>query len=378
MTTVAIKDCASYDQELLSLRLDETLALLGGWERFVKPGMRVLLKVNLIGPKSSETGAVTHAEFVRAAVRKLKARGCEAWIGDSAGGAIAGIAPTARGFEVAGYAKVAEEEGAILKNFEREGSVECRPADAAAGSEAYHLAKPAFDADLVINLPKLKTHSAATYTGAFKNLYGCVPGLKKAEYHRIAPNTHDFGRVIADINACVKPGLHLMDGVVAMQGKGPTAGTPYPAGTILASTDPLALDAVACAMLGLELAELPIFDSARERGLGEWRLGSIAVAGDHRKPPRLAGFDVPKAMKVGKVGGKVFGIMINMMKKRPLINLGACRNCGTCMESCPVKAIDRQTKAIDYAKCIECLCCHELCMYGAVELVKAKKARAAV
>ncbi len=366
MTDVVCMDCASYETPALIEKLEAGMAFLGGWDSFAKPGMKVLLKVNLIGPKASQTAAVTHCEFVRAVVRILKGRGCEVWIGDSAGGAIAGIAPTERGFEVSGLARIAAEEGALLKNFEREGSVERRPADS--GDRAYFLAKPLFDADLVINLPKLKTHSAATYTGAFKNLFGCVPGLKKAEYHRIAPNTHEFGRIIADINLCVRPGLHIMDGIVAMQGRGPTAGTPYPSGKILFSTDPLALDAVACAMLGVELAGLPIFDSARERDLGQWRLPAIHLVGDHATPPPLPGFEVPKAMKVGATGGRFFGVMINFMKRRPVVDLAACKDCGACVESCPVKAIDRPTKRIDYTACIECLCCHELCMHEAIAI----------
>ena len=374
MTDVVMLDCASYDQELLAARLDDGMAQLGGWERFIRPGMKVLLKVNLIGPKPPESAAVTHREFVRAIARRLKALRCEVWIGDSAGGAIGGLAPTQRGFEVAGYARVAAEEGAVLKNFEREGTVAIAPPDAP--DRMYYLAKPLFDADLVINVPKLKTHSAATYTGAWKNLFGCVPGLKKAEYHRIAPSTHEFGRIIADINACVRPALSIMDGIIAMQGKGPTAGTPYPAGKILFSADPLALDAIAASMLGIRLEELSIFDSARERDLGEWKPERIALLGDHRTPPRLSGFDVPKAISVGKVSSRLFGSMIDMLKKRPLIDLGACRNCGTCMESCPVAAIDRASKAIDYEKCIECLCCHELCMYGAVKLVRSRRAKA--
>jgi ferredoxin len=164
-----------------------------------------------------------------------------------------------------------------------------------------------------------------------------------------------------------------MDGIVAMQGRGPTAGRPYPAGKILMSADPLALDAVAAAMLGLELEELPIFDAARERGMGEWRLGSIRLLGDHASPPHLEGFDLPKAIAVNKTAGRLFGGMISLLKRRPVIDLGACKDCGLCVESCPVKAIERSTKAIDYGSCIECLCCHELCMHKAVGLKRANR-----
>jgi uncharacterized protein (DUF362 family)/Pyruvate/2-oxoacid:ferredoxin oxidoreductase delta subunit len=368
---VVLLECNSYDFSVLTESLNKGAALLGGWERFVAPGMKVLLKINLIGPKSPESAAVTHCEFVRALARILKARGCEVWIGDSAGGAIAGMAPTARAMEVSGMSRVAAEEGALIKNFEREGSRAVAPADAP--ERVYHLAKPVFDADLVINLPKLKTHAAGTYTGAVKNLYGCLPGLRKAEYHRLAPNTRDFGEVLADINLCIKPGLHIMDGIVAMQGNGPTAGAPYPAGKLLMGTDPLALDAVACSMIGLDIADLPIFDASRRRGVGAWRSEEISLLGGFEKAPRLPGFKVPRAIRVGKLGASVFGGLITFMKKRPVIDLADCVDCGSCVEGCPVKAIDRPTKVIDYGACIECLCCHELCMHGAISLRRVRR-----
>jgi uncharacterized protein (DUF362 family) len=374
MPDVALLECDSYETKPLIDALNEGAALLGGWERFARPGMRVLLKINLIGPKPPESAAVTHCEFVRALVRILKGRGCEVWIGDSAGGAIAGIAPTDEGMEVSGMARVAAEEGASIKNFERCGSRAVAPEDAP--GRVYNLAKPAFEADLVINLPKLKTHSAAVYTGAVKNLFGLVPGLRKAEYHRSSPSSEAFGTVIADINKCLRPALHIMDGIIAMQGAGPTAGTPYPAKKILMGTDPLALDAVACAMLGLDLGELPMYRDSLRRGIGEWRLSSIRLLGPLAAIPRLAGFKIPRELKVGRLMGKLFGRMIDMMKKRPVIELSACVDCGTCVESCPVQAIDRATKAIDYSICIECLCCHELCIHEAVRLRRVKKARA--
>lgn len=121
MSRVIIKNCTTYDPDLIKSRLESGMELLGGWESFVSPGMRVLLKVNLIGPKDSDTAAVTHSEFVRALTQILKERGCIVWIGDSSGGAIAGIAPTAQSLIVSGLVKMAREEGAIIKNFDKEG-----------------------------------------------------------------------------------------------------------------------------------------------------------------------------------------------------------------------------------------------------------------
>lgn len=367
MAKVVISDCNEYNLELLTQKLNAGIALLGGWERYVSPGMKVLLKVNLIGPKAPDTAAITHPEFVRALVRILKGLGCEVWIGDSSGGAIAGIAPTARSFKVSGLEQVAQEEGALIKNFDREGVVEVTPGSGIGGK--MYIAKPMFDADFVINLPKFKTHSAGIYTGAVKNLYGCIPGLRKAEYHRLAPDPRDLGEVLTDIHQAVKVGLHIMDGVIAMQGEGPTAGTVYPAGKILMSTDPLALDTVAVSMLGLGVEDVPILHSARTRKLGEADLKEIELAGDYFSPPRLKGFKLPKRLKLIKPQNyKAVVKVIDFLKARPRVNLKVCKHCNMCVESCPVQAIDREAKVIDYTLCIECMCCHELCEHKAVEL----------
>ena len=176
MSKVIIQECKNYELDNLISKINSGIEKIGGWSSFVRPGDKVLLKVNLIGPKTSESGAITHSEFVRAMIRILKQLGCIVWVGDSSGGAIAGIAPTAQSFKVAGYEKVAKEEGAEIKNFDREGVIEVQPQSKF--DEKMYLAKPIFEADVVINLPKLKTHSAAINTGAVKNVFGCVPGLR--------------------------------------------------------------------------------------------------------------------------------------------------------------------------------------------------------
>lgn len=364
MSKVVIKKCDNYRLENLMDILNSGMDSLGGWGKYIRPGMTVLLKVNMIGPKTPETAAVTHPEFVRAITRILMDRKCEVWIGDSSGGAIAGISPTGRSFVVSGFERVAMEEGAKIKNFDREGVIEV---DTSVGK--MYLAKPLFEADFIINLPKLKTHSAGIYTGAVKNLFGCIPGLRKAAYHKAAPNPKEFGAVLAAINEAVNAGLHIMDGITAMEGEGPTAGNVYHAEKILISTDPLALDAVASKMIGMNIEDNPIFDAARERNLGEWKMEHIEVMGDYMTPPKLPKFKLPRAFRFRK---KVnYGLLVNvidLLKARPKIDKNYCKNCNICVESCPVQAIDRESKIINYDKCIECMCCHELCMYKAVKL----------
>lgn len=369
MARVVVQECGSYEMNGLMLKINDGIEKLGGWDLFVHPGDKVLLKVNLIGPKSSESASVTHSEFVRAMVRLLKQRRCEVWIGDSSGGAIAGIAPTGKSFRAAGYEKVAAEEGAIIKNFDSEGVVEIAPISKC--EERMYLAKPIFDADVVINLPKFKTHSAGIYTGAVKNVFGCIPGLRKAKYHKLAPNPENFGEILADIHQAAKFKLHVMDGIIAMQGEGPTAGDVYQGNKILMSTDPLALDTAAIKMLGMKIEEVPILNAAIKRKIGESRLENIEIDGDYGTIPKLVNFKLPKRYNSNKNRNyKALIGVIDFFKAKPKVNKKKCRSCNVCVESCPVKAIDRDTKQIDYKDCIECMCCHELCMYKAVELKK--------
>ena len=369
MSKVIIQECKDYVVEDIMEKVNDGIEKLGGWDSFVKPGDKVLLKVNLIGPKTSDTAAVTHSEFVRAITKILKGRGCIVWIGDSSGGAIAGIAPTAQSLKVSGYEKVAEEEGALIKNFDKEGVVEVEPKGKF--KEKMFLAKPLFEADVVINLPKLKTHSANVYTGAVKNLFGCIPGLRKATYHKVAPDKEDFGDIIADIHQATKFTLHIMDGITSMEGEGPTAGSVYNSNKILISTDPLALDAVALNMLGLTIADVPILCAAQKRNLGECNLDNIIIEGDYDSIPQLNNFKLPKVLKSSKQrNGKAVIKVIDFFKTRPEIDINKCKQCNMCVESCPMQAIDRTTKKIVYSKCIECMCCHELCLHKAVKLKK--------
>lgn len=367
MSKVVIQECKDYATENLIYKLNQGMEKIGGWSSIVKSGDIVLLKINLIGPKTSESAAITHCEFVRALARILKSLECTVWIGDSSGGAIAGIAPTGQSFKVSGIERVANEEGAIIKNFDSEGVIEIHP-KSKPGDKMY-IAKPIFDADVVINLPKLKTHSAAMYTGALKNVFGCIPGLRKAKYHKEAPSQADFGEMISDIHESTNFQLHIMDGIISMQGEGPTAGEVYKANKILISKDPLSLDVVAMNMIGMEVEDVPIVATAKKRGVGQGCLDDIIIEGDYSTIPRLHGYKLPKKFRTTKKrNSKAVIKVIDFFKTRPVIDTKKCKNCNMCVDSCPVIAINRETKKINYKECIECMCCHELCVHEAVDL----------
>lgn len=376
MAKVAILDCKTYDTDRIKEAIGRGVDLLGGWGPLLgqikKPQgepVTVLLKINLLSARPADSPVITHPELTRALVRILKEQGCRVWIGDSAGGAIKGAAPTAKAFKISGYEEMARQEGAEIKNFDKEGVVAVKPRSGI--TETMYLAKPLFDADLVINLPKMKTHSMTMYTGAVKNLYGCIPGLKKGEYHRLAPNPKDFGRVIADVHLAAKASLHIMDGITAMEGEGPASGNPYPAGKILVSTDPLALDVTALWMMDMKLSKVPVLQAAMDLGLGEWQKERIEILGDYSKPPALHGFRKPPNFGGARNGAYLAAAAASkFMRAKPTVDLKTCKHCDMCVDSCPAGAIHRDTKAIDYSKCIECMCCHELCPYRALKLTK--------
>ncbi|HZW82370.1 MAG TPA: DUF362 domain-containing protein, partial [Candidatus Deferrimicrobium sp.] len=250
-------------------------------------------------------------------------------------------------------------------NFDQAGAVEIA-SKTGRFVNSFFIAKPVIDADVVINLPKFKAHSAAVYTGAVKNVFGCIPGLRKAEYHKMAPSPEDFGEIIADIHLACGINLNILDGIIGMEGAGPTAGNPKELGYLLMSADALALDRVAIEMIGLDLTQVPILRQAESLKVGEADLDRIEVVGDTKEIPRVD-FQIPASVNRRGSGLALRGI-INFFKVRPKVNLKKCKHCQTCVGSCPVEVIDNKTKEIDYQRCIECLCCHELCPYQAVEL----------
>jgi heterodisulfide reductase subunit A-like polyferredoxin len=124
-------------------------------------------------------------------------------------------------------------------------------------------------------------------------------------------------------------------------------------------------------MIGLDIQAIPIYDAARERNLGESSLDNIQVSGDYNSPPKLPGFKLPK--RFGSTKKQNYGVLVKLidfMRARPRIDRKICKGCNVCVESCPVRAIDKLSKEINYKACIECMCCHELCMHKAVKLQK--------
>lgn len=374
---VALASCRHYDPAEVSSALAEALSHLGGMAAFVTPGARVFVKVNLLKKASPERAVTTHPELVRAVVRAAwQAGAADVAVGDSPGGM------TTTGMfrslcEEAGLRRVCAEEGARLALLDTDVVRVANPRGKL--FTAFDLGREAVEADVLVNVPKLKTHGFMLLTGGVKNLFGLVPGIEKARFHMRVPDRAAFADMLVDIALARTPELTVMDGVVAMEGQGPGSGDPTPFGAILASADVFALDVVTAALVRFEPGEVYTVAAARARGLAPPRESDIATAGADpegfarerfAKPPRPADawFGVRIASKVGP-WARTWAL------PKPYMARGAeCTGCETCREACPVGAVAPSSEgrgfrpAFDYDTCIRCYCCQELCPTGALRL----------
>ncbi len=357
---VAILRCGKYEKPLVDDSVHRVLERVGGIGQFVKPGQTVLLKPNMLSAKEPERGITTHPLVLESMVCEVQSAGAEAWIGDSPSGALKGVK---RCWENTGFRGVAERTGARLINFEAGGTVRKEW-----NGIVFHFARSVFEADVVINLPKFKTHGYTLFTGAVKNLYGTLPGFQKANFHKQYPHPDDFGRILAGIYSLVRPSLTVMDGILGMEGNGPATGDLRHTGLLLAGADGIALDAAAAAIMGFKEHEIDAVRHAGEMGLGESRLAGIQVLGEPMDAVRFRDFKLPSNYLV-KLVPRFFARWVGrFLWIRPKADPRLCTGCGVCIRSCPVRAIRmvQGRPVTDYEVCINCLCCNESCPEGAV------------
>ncbi len=271
MTKISLIKCSSYQPEEVKAAVKRALDLLGGMSHFVQPGNKVLLKPNLLSAQPPEQAITTHPAVVEAVIELVKEAGGIPVLGDSPAGAIKSLDDF---WSTTGMLEVCRRHDVELVSFERSGVYQKE-----LNGKRYHIAKPVLDADVIINLPKLKTHSLTVMTGAVKNIYGVIPGLKKSMYHKQAPKPWEFSRLLVDIYALARPQLNIVDAIVGMEGFGPSAGRQRQLGMILAGSDGVAVDAWAAHLLGRKPLDIPTTKIAYRQNLGEADLGKIEAAG---------------------------------------------------------------------------------------------------
>jgi uncharacterized protein (DUF362 family)/Pyruvate/2-oxoacid:ferredoxin oxidoreductase delta subunit len=335
---------------------------------FVRPGNRVLLKVNLLSRATPDRAVTTHPEVVRALIRQVAEVGAVPFVGDSPGG------PNTPGMwrrvsEDSGIAAVCREEQVELVLFD-EDVVRVANHEGELFA-AFTLGRAVVDADVVISVPKFKTHGLMMFTGAVKNLFGCIPGLEKAQYHLKVPDRDDFGSMLIDLMLACKPTLAVMDAVVGMEGHGPAGGTPRHVGALMASADCVALDVVASAMAGLGDDEVYTNAAASRRGLGARSVDEVEVVGSAWKDFAPDSFELPERDVTRRMPPWLARRLRDSVTARPfLAEPRSCTQCQTCAEICPVDAIEVTDRGLvfDRQRCISCYCCQELCPPQAIGL----------
>jgi uncharacterized protein (DUF362 family)/Pyruvate/2-oxoacid:ferredoxin oxidoreductase delta subunit len=332
--------------------------------RYVRAGARVLLKPNLLKASRPEAAVTTHPEIVRAVIRLVRECGGQPMVGDSPG-----IGDLRRVAERSGILSVLEQESVPLVGLDEPVAVKNH-----GRFQRFEIARPAAEADVIINLPKFKTHGMTTLTGAVKNLFGCIPGKRKVQWHFNTGVDHDaFMRMLVELTAMLRPRLTVMDAVVGMEGNGPGSGDPRKLGIVLAGEDPVAIDAVAGALVGAGPERLPILRAARAAGVGETEMGNILVVGEPVHAAAVRGFRLPPQEHLEwKLPEWVRRSLKDALTTRPEIDRNACVLCGICRDDCPQKAIATGADGltIDHRKCIRCYCCQEFCPQGAITIGK--------
>jgi uncharacterized protein (DUF362 family)/Pyruvate/2-oxoacid:ferredoxin oxidoreductase delta subunit len=350
MTDVFVAACDGYPGRRLETRVAALLDRAAG--SLSLSGLRVLIKPNFLLPAPPEKAVTTHPLVVRAAAAWVLDRGGRPTIMDSPA-----LHSVRRVWKEGGYAAAMEGMGVPFGEFEAGVERDIGPPFGRAA-----LAREAVEADLVVNLAKLKTHSQMGLTLGVKNTFGCVVGLAKAEWHMRAGADRDrFARLLVQVHRAVAPALSLVDGVLAMEGDGPgKGGRPRHVGALLCGRDAVAVDEAVCGIVGLPPDRLPTHRAAVDLGCRE---AEPRIHGDRLRSGR---FHIPQPAQL------LFGPPLlrqwlrRHLVQRPVTTDEDCRGCGECVRICPAGAVSETGRRLDfdYDRCIRCYCCVEICPHG--------------
>ncbi|MBI2412750.1 MAG: DUF362 domain-containing protein [Deltaproteobacteria bacterium] len=365
MSSVSITRCASYETQEAYRAIKESIDLLGGMERFVSRGERILLKPNLLAGKPPETAVTTHPEVVRAIIRLVKEAGGVPIVGDSPG-----LGTALKVADKCGVASVCREEGVELIDLK---TLVVAENPGGLTFKRLEVAKEALDCDGIINIPKLKTHAQMFLTLGVKNLFGCVPGKLKPQWHLSAGvESSHFAAMLLDLYSFLKPRLTVMDGIVGMEGNGPGAGDPREIGLVFASADAVALDTVATIVLGADPHDLPLLKAASIRGL-KTDINGIEVLGEEVSNVKVHGFKLPPLVSLNFADRLPYFLdkrLRRALTSRPSVERAKCTLCNICVQVCPAEVMAKTDGiSIDYDRCIRCYCCQEMCPEGAISPV---------
>ena len=368
VSKVALVRCQDYRPELVDSAVERGLELLGGAAKFAAAGEHILLKPNILVGATPDNHISPHPLVFAAIARAFQKAGAVLSFGDSPG-----IGNPLANAKRSGHYAAAQELGIRFADFTNARVV---PFPQGHLINQFEIAEGVAQSDGLISISKFKTHALTRITGAIKNQFGCIPGVRKAEYHSLMPNADLFSQMLVDLNLLLKPRLYIMDGITAMEGNGPRNGTPRPMHVLLFSTDPVALDATVCRMVDLD--PKMVFPLVHGEAFGLGSAHDIEYAGDPLESFIQPDFDVNRSQEPTTTDTSFLstGFMRRFTSPRPVINPALCTRCGQCVDICPVKPkalawgsnsrID--TPIYNYDRCIRCYCCQETCPSKAISV----------
>lgn len=362
---VSVQRAENYEEAVVQKAVDAHFSALHLSDE-LSPDTKVLIKPNLLSAKKPQQAATTHPMLIHCIIRALRSIGVtKITVADSSGGPY--VAANLKSvYSACGY-RMLEGEAELNMNTEwrevetKEGFVTRR----------FNLIEPVCAADYIINVAKLKTHSLTGLSGGIKNLFGCIPGLQKPEFHYRFPEIEGFSGMLLELAQTVKPNVTFVDAVVAMEGDGPNMGTPKEFGYTFASHNVFAQDFVLANAIGIEPEKVVMLRLAKERGLCDpdkvQLVGDELVKGRFQLPESITNdylSGIPRFMR-GPVGVAAKALL----KPVPRILTERCVGCGKCAESCPQHIIhvqDGKAQIGSRSECISCFCCQEMCPAHAI------------
>ncbi|WP_026518054.1 DUF362 domain-containing protein [Butyrivibrio sp. MC2021] len=381
---VSISKCENYNEETVKASLKEVIDNIGGLD-FVKPGMKVGIKCNLITAMEPGRAATTHPALLKQLCLMLTELGAEVVVGDSPG-ELYTPAVLDRVYKVCGLTDMVKEIGDSRVKLNDDFSISNAVFPEAESIKTFIYTGWLDKVDAIIDFCKLKTHAMMGFSCAVKNMFGTIPGTTKPEYHMRFPEERAFANMMVDLNEYFKPVLYLVDAVDGMEGNGPCSGDKRHIGALLASKRPYALDMVCADIIGMGLNDCAILGVAYERGLGPKEASEAEIVGK----VALSEVKIPDFQRATShqsitfegegIGWKIAAYAVkHVFNAKPQVKENECIGCKKCHDVCPAKAItmvpytDKSGKQItipqiDRSKCIKCFCCQEYCPKGAMKV----------
>ena len=362
---VSIRSCPTYGADDVSAALVSALSDIG-YDVSSAKGRKVCIKPNLLMKSDPDKDITTHPSFVRAAAKLFSDAGAHVTVAESGGGSYTPESMR-NSYKVCGLTQALEGIPAVLNEDPETLTL---PFDGVS-SKLFEILKPLAEADIIVDLCKLKTHGLTGMTCAVKNMFGAVPGVKKFETHaRYGHDAVAFMNYVIDICSLLtstREFIAVCDAVDCMEGNGPSGGTKKHVGALLASSSPYALDLAAADLAGLTDCALTLPLTAK-RGLSPASPDMLSLAGDGIETFRT------QFKRADSAVGFALTNIPGFMKPRPRVDPSICRGCGECAANCPEKTIrmvtkkGKRTARINLKNCIRCYCCQELCRFKAVEV----------